>query len=235
MNRFEPKLQEFLERVFGQSQQPELVRESDWSYRYRSGEKGYASISKFLLDETYAISASELRSRWPEMDEGERLDFASNFWFKNNWTVNDTEILEVIMEDGNDRLWESCAQAFLKHPDRDRAVSFLLRRLEDNEGGEPLNYIQALGLTRDRRATSAIKRFYEKYRGGVEAESVSGIPQDVVFGPIPYHAYLCACEALLRIEGSAEYEAAIRKYLDHPDPLVRWWANDALGIKEPTV
>ncbi|HLY63469.1 MAG TPA: hypothetical protein VKV95_22245 [Terriglobia bacterium] len=235
MNRFEPKLREFLEIVFGQGQQPELVRDSDWSYEYRSGEKGYACISKFFLDETYAISASEFRSRWPKMGEGERLDFASNFWIKKNWTVNDTEILEVIMQDGNDRLWESCAQAFLKDADRDRAVSFLLGRLEDFEGGEPLNYIQALGLTRDRRATSAIKRFYEKYRGGVEAESVSGIPQDVVFGPIPYHAYFCACEALLRIEGSAEYEAAIRKYLDHPHKQVRRWANHALGIEEPPV
>jgi len=36
---------------------------------------------------------------------------------------NDTEILETIMQDGTDRVWESCAPAFLKHPDRERAVS----------------------------------------------------------------------------------------------------------------
>jgi hypothetical protein len=234
MSRFDAKLREFLERVFGPGQHPELVTESDWSYVYKSGDKSYARVSKFLLDETFAVSASEIRGRWPKMNEGERLDFVSNFWAKENWSANDTEILEVIMQDGNDRLWGSCAQAFLKHADRDRAVNFLIKRVEECAGDEPLNYIQALGLAKEKRAASAIKPHYEKYRQLVEAESTTGIPDDVVFGPIPCHAYFVACEALLEIDGSPEYDQAIRKYLDHPHHQVRRWANYALKNEEPT-
>ena len=47
-------------------------------------------------------------------------------------------------------------------------------------------------------AASAIKPHYEKYRQLVETESATGIPDDVVFGPIPYHAYFVACGALLK-------------------------------------
>jgi hypothetical protein len=57
------------------------------------------------------------------MDERERMDFASNFHRKKAWTENDTEIPEIVMNDGNDRLWSSCALAILKHPDRNRAVA----------------------------------------------------------------------------------------------------------------
>lgn len=57
MSRFDAKLREFLERVFGPGQHPELVRESDWSYVYKS-EKSYARVSKFFLDETFMVTES---------------------------------------------------------------------------------------------------------------------------------------------------------------------------------
>ena len=236
MSRFDAKLRAFLEQMRGpdQHQQPELVSESDWSYVYKSGEKSYVRISKFSLDETFAVSASEIRGRWPKMNESERLDFVSNFWLKENWSANDTEILELIMHDGNDRLWGNCALAFLKHSDRDRVVNFLIKRVQECAGDERLNYIQALGLAKDQRATSAIETHYEKYRQLVETESITGIPDDVVFGPIPYHAYFVACGALLKIDGSPKYDQAIRKYLDHPHQQVRRWANRALKNEEPT-
>jgi hypothetical protein len=47
------------------------------------------------------------------------------------------------------------------------------------------------------------------------------------------YAYLATCAALLQIEGAAEYEQAIRKYLEHPNEQVRWWAEHALGIEGP--
>lgn len=228
------RLSEFLKRHSTGGKEPELVRETHWSYRYKSGEKSYYIISKFLADESFTVSASEIRLRWPNMDERERLDFVQNFWSKPNWNEDGAEILEIIMQDGNDLLWEHCAQAFLMHPDRNRAIAFLIGRLEQQTDDEPLNYVQALGLAKDRRATPAITPYYEKYRKQVEAENDTGAPDDVVFGPIPYHAYLVACEALLKIEGSPEYEKAIRKYLDHPHQQVRRWANQALKTEGPT-
>jgi hypothetical protein len=224
-----------LKSTGGPGNEPKLEKETEWSYHYKTGEKSYFTISKFLADEGFTVSASEIQRRWPNMDEGERIDFVQGFSSKASWDANDTEILEIIMQDGNDRVWESCALAFLRHPDRERAVTFLLGRLEQQTDDKPLNYIQALGLLKDRRATPAIEPYFKKYREGIEKEAVTGIPDDVVFGPIPYHAYFSVCGALLSIEGSTEYSEAIRKYLEHPHPQVRWWAKDALELDDPTI
>lgn len=229
-----PKFRELLKRAYGVDQEPELVKESEWSYVYKVGDKSYSYVSKFLEDENFRVEASTIRARWPGMSEEERLDFVQNFWSKASWDENDTQILEIIMEDGNDHLWEHCAQAFLRHPDRDRAVRFLIERMEKYEGDEPANYIQALSISKDPRSASAIRPYFEKYQKEMEAEKISGIPDDVVFGPMPYSAYLNVCGALLQITGSAEYEQAIRKYLDHQSEQVRWWAENALGIEGPT-
>jgi len=235
MSGLDPKLLQFLKRVHGPGQQPELVKETEWSYVYKVGEKSYSHTSKFLADENFTVSASEIRSRWPSMSENQRLDFVQNFWVKATWDENDTEILEVVMKDGSDLLWAHCAQAFLKHPDRERGVSFLIERLKKCKSeNEPLNYIQALGISKDLRAASAIRPYYEKYRAAMDAEKITGVPDDVVFGSIPYLAYFAACSALLKIVGSAEYEESIRKYLDHQNEQVRYWAENALGTEGPT-
>jgi hypothetical protein len=81
------------------------------------------------------------------------LNFATNFHMKQDCTENDTEVLEIIMQDGSDLIWSSCALAMLKHPDRNRAVEFLIERVRLCESGHPpLNYMQALGLAGDPRA-----------------------------------------------------------------------------------
>jgi hypothetical protein len=228
------KLREFLKRV-SEHGQPELVKETEWSCVYKTGEKSYSHMSKFLADENFTVSASEIRRRWPGMGENQRLDFVQNFWAKPRWDSNDAEILDVVMQDGSDLVWEHCAQAFLKHPDRERAVSFLVERLKKCETEhEPLNYIQALGMSKDPRAASAIRPYFEKYRTAMEAEKTTGVPDDVVFGPIPYYAYFVAAGALLEIEGSAEYEQAIRSFLGHQHEQVRWWAEHALKTQGPT-
>jgi hypothetical protein len=223
-----PKLAEYLTQLYGPNQQPELVKETEWSYVYKTGEKSYGRISKFLLDESFTALASDVRRRWPHMGEDEKLDFASNFWSKASWNPNDIELLEIIMQDGNDRIWRNCALAFLRHPDRVRVVSFLIGCLEGGAKDEPLNYIQALGLAKDKRATPAIKPYFENYQKAVETEVENGVPEDVVFGPIPYNAYFVASGALWKIEESLEYERAIRKYLNHSSKQVRWWAERAL-------
>ena len=228
-------LLQFLKKAHGPGWQPELVKETEWSYVYKVGEKSYYYASKFLADENFAVNASELRERWPKMAENDRLDFALHFWNKEHWTSNDTELLEILMKDGSDRIWENCAQALLKHPDRERAVRFLIERLEKSAPEhEPLNYIQALGQSKDSRAVPAIQQYYQKYLRALESEKETGIPEDVVFGPIPYHAYLSTCGALFKITGSAEYEEGLRRYMNHPSEQVRCWAENALETVGPT-
>jgi hypothetical protein len=67
----------------------------------------------------------------------------------------------------------------------------------------------------------------------LEAEAVMGVPDDVFFGPIPYHAFLSIAGDLFKIESSSEYEHAIRKYFDHANEQVRWWAEHALEVEGP--
>jgi hypothetical protein len=87
---------------------------------------------------------------------------------------------------------------------------------------------------RGQRAAAAIRPYYERYRDAMKAESVVGVPDDACRGPIPYFPYLCACGALVKVDGAPEYERAIRKYFDHPNEQVRWWAEHVLGVEGPT-
>jgi hypothetical protein len=230
-----PDILELVQRSAKPGETPELVKSTEWSYSYKIGDKGYCRISRFMAEKNFEVSASDIRQRWKQWGQNERWDFASNWWCKPTWNHDDTEILELIMSDGDDFTLSSCTQAFLKHPDRDRAVTFLIdRTLKSDFGHEPLNYIQVLGMAKDVRAIAAIRPYYEKYHRALEAESEIGVPDDVFFGPIPYNAYFSAAGALFKISGLSEYETAIRRYFDHSNEQVRWWAENALEVEGPT-
>jgi len=213
----------------------ELVRESEWVLIFKKKGHEYR-VSKFL-DDNFSGDATSFRKHWREMSPETRSEFCSAFNVKDTWTSDDTEILNVILGNGDDNLWWWLSLTLLKHPDRERIVNFLIERLSDpkiNHVGGTLNYIQALGLSRDRRAAAAIKPYYEEFKNAVQVESQIGVPGDVFFGPIPYHAYFAAAGAMVKTDGSPEYESEIRKYFDHPSEQVRYWAEHALGVEGPT-
>lgn len=234
MNEIDPKILEFAKGLYGES--CELVQRTEWSYSFRCGPKMFCSLSRFTAEKDFVVSADEVRRRWPSMDERKRVDFASNFYHKKTWTDNDTEILEIIMTDGDDRVWSSCALAMLRHPDRNRVVEFLIDRVQHwpADRRPPLNYMQALGMAKDRRAVASIRPYYDQYLRAMETESVTGVPDNVFWGPIPYSQFFGIAGSLYQIEGSSEYEQAVRKYFDHPKEQVRWWAEHALGLEGPT-
>ena len=233
MTDISPEILELAKRMYGEN--CELVQATEWSYTFKCGEKSYCKISRFLAESDFSVPAGNIRERWPLWDQRQRIDFASNWWTKGTWTHNDTEILETIMADGDDHIWQSCTQAFLKHPDRDRAVGFLIDRvLHYNLEHEPLNYFQALGMAKDERAAAVILRFYEKYKKIVETEAVLGVQEDVFWGAIPYFPYLVAAGALFKITGEPEYEQSIRKFFDHEKEQVRYWAERELDVDGPT-
>jgi hypothetical protein len=63
----------------------------------------------------------------------------------------------------------------LKHPDRNRALEFLIERVRQSRSQRPsLNYMQALGMAGDRRATAVIRPYFDEYLKAMEAESVQG-------------------------------------------------------------
>ena len=233
MSEITPDILELAKREYGEN--CELVKTTEWSYTFKCGSKSRCRISRFMAEKDFEVAAEDIRERWPQWDQRQRMDFASNWWAKRMWTDNDTEILEIIMAGGDDHIWQSCTQAFLKHPNRNRAVSFLIDRvLHYSLDHEPLNYFQVLGMAKDRRAVTAILPFYEKYEKIVETEAVLGVQEDVFRGPIPYLPYLVAAGALLKITGKPEYEQSIRKFLDHEKEQVRYWAEHELEIEGPT-
>src|SRR5579859_4098870 len=188
MSPIDPKLMESVKRSCEPGYEPELVKETPWSYIFKTGPKHEHVLSKFVADKDFKVSVSEIRAQWPAMNTNERYDFAASFSGSNE--RSNTEILEFLLQEGDDDVWPICAMTFLELPDRDRVVKFLIERVEKNTEKEPpLNYIQALGLAKDRRATAAILPYYEKCRAEMEAEKTTGVPENVVFGPIPYHAY----------------------------------------------
>lgn len=232
MSNIDREILELAKREYGEN--CELARATEWSYTFECGPKSYCRISRFMVEKELEVAAADVRERWPKWDRSQRIDFVSNWW-KKAWTDNDTEILEIIMADGDDQIWQSCSQAFLRHPDRDRAVGFLIDRvLHYSLEHEPLNYFQVLGMAKDERAVGAILPFYEKYKRAVETEAVIGVQEDVFRGPIPYLPYLTAAGALFKITGWPEYEQAIRKFFDHEKEQVRYWAEHALEIEGPT-
>jgi hypothetical protein len=232
MTDLSPKLREILSQ-WHPGQRPKVEKETEWTFFYKVGSKTGYKISKFW-DEDFHVSPERLNARWPKMSADDRLEFVLGWSGKANWSNDDSEILEIVMRDGDDRIWGSCTSAFTRHSNKERAVDFLVQRLQTYLDGTPLNYFQALGIIGDRRAASAIRPYYEKYREAMKAEAITGVPDDVVFGPIPYFAYLCACGALVKLDGRPEYEQDIRKYLDHSSEQVRWWAEHALDMEGPT-
>lgn len=232
MSGIAPEILELAKREYGEG--CELVKATEWSYTFKCGPKAYCRISRFMAEKDFAVAAQEIRERWPQWDQDRRVDFASNWKTKDTWTDNDTEILEIIMADGDDQVWQCCTHAFLKHPDRDRAVGFLISRvLQYSLEHAPLNYFQVLGLAKDPRAVAAILPFYQRYKSKVEAHSALGIQEDVFRGPIPYFPYLSTAGALFKITRSPEYEQAIRKFFDHGQEQVGYWSEHALEVEGP--
>jgi hypothetical protein len=191
----DPKILELVKKDYGETL--ELVNRTEWSYTFNGfegGPKSYITISRFKAEKGFEVSAAEIRERWPQWNQCQRINFAFNWHTKGTWTDNDTEILEIIMADGDDEVWQRCTQAFLKHPDRNRAVSFLVDRV--------LHHL--------------------------------GVQYDGFWGPIPYFPYFVTAGALFKITGSPEYERSIRKFFDHENELLRFWAELALEIEGPT-
>lgn len=160
MSNIDTKILELAKRKYGDN--CELAKRTEWSYSFKCGSKSYSRISRFMVEKDFTVSASEMRQRWPAMDEHERMDFASNWWHKENWTDEDIQILEIIMADGDDRIWSCCTQAFLRHPDRNRAMSFLIDRVVSwKEEHAPLNYFRSWEW---RRTSVPLRQYFRGMR-----------------------------------------------------------------------
>ena len=104
MNPISPRLPELL-RARHRQVEFQIEKETAWTYVYRVGSKSGFKISKFA-DDSFEVPASVLGQRWPSMKANERLEFGFNWSTKRAWNDNDAKILEIIMRDGDDHVWD---------------------------------------------------------------------------------------------------------------------------------
>jgi len=204
-----------------------LVKETEWMRVYELGPpKSRSYESKFLMDELQ-ISAESFASRWPAMTPAERRDFAFAYSAKAEFTSDDEQIVNLIMRDGDEDVWNYLATfVVIRHPERDRVLNFIRDRLE-RRPENPGNYIQALGVAKDQRAVPILLSYYDEYH---KAAQVVPEREDTSFWDVePVAKFLWCSEALWKITGSKDFEDGIRAYLKHPHSQVRWWAGHALG------
>ena len=140
-----------------------LVRESEWMRVFKiQNEETYVYESKFLADNLH-VPALMIRTKWQELTLGERVEFASAFSSQPPRDDDDQQILEFLMDVGPEDVWRIIAKLMPSHPHQDRALQFLLVRLQQASGPRA-NYYQALELLQRPEAVLPLRRQYEEYR-----------------------------------------------------------------------
>lgn len=205
-----------------------LVTETEWMrvYELAAPKNSLSYESKFLTD-GLQMSAKSFVSRWPIMTPTERRGFAFAYSAKAEFTSDDEQILDLIMKDGDEHVW-NCLASFMvrNHPQKDRVSSFIRDKLEKHPDS-PGNYIQALGIARDQSSVPLLLTYYEQYRNAAQAVPAR---EDASFWDVePIAEFLWCSEALWKITNSEKFADGIRMYLRHSHSQVRRWAEYALG------
>jgi HEAT repeat protein len=190
----------------------ELLRETEWSRFYRDGWKTIVYESKFQSG-ALQISAASLRERWPGWLHNEQIDFATAFQAKPVLTADDQEILTFLIEVGSEDVCSTIAYLLPKYEDRERAVSFLVERVRVGRR-YAASYYGALERIGDARAIPPLRHRYEEYRRTLTPFEHHGLHSEL-------SDYDACCRALWKLDGSAEYEEALKELLAHPDESVR--------------
>ena len=184
----------------------ELIKESRWMRTYRCGE-GTLLESKFAWD-GLQVSREEMERIWHDLSREEKWEFATAYCCKPTVTTEDEKVLDFLMEAGDEGVCGMIASLLVHHSNRERVMSFLLRRAT-SPGPFAGNYYQALEIAGDRRAISVLQRARGIHLHNIDAGATNEICD-----------YLDCCRALWKLEGSDAYAAEIRKAQRSDDPFV---------------
>ena len=201
-----------------------LVHEDRWSRTYQAAEDFYAFESKFEAD-GLSVSVEELSVGWDSWGKGERLSFANAYRSKTQFLESDEKVLEFLMAKGDEPVWSTVALCLTRHSNKKMVLDFLLERLRS--GSEPKsNFIQALYVLGD---AAAIPNLHELHgRLSQKTKQAQGeLDRWTIYD------FLKCCEALAYLEKMEGYREEIRRFLDHPDELVRIQAQMALAGPQP--
>ena len=194
----------------------ELVRESRWEKVYRTGANTWTHQSKFL-DPRFELKASDFEAIWPRMTQEERTEFCVAYRAKPAFTTEDEQILNVIMQTGNDVVWNSVASMLPRHPDRSRVLAFIRDRLQRQS--PPLaNFYSAIETLHDVGSLPVLRRKYGQYQS---ESKVTAETSDRVL----CLDFLTCCRALWKLGGGAEYRQTIESFVSARDEFARNYAK----------
>jgi len=202
----------------------QLVRENEWIRIYNIGPGQQYYESKFVHDNVQVLAKS-IESRWHTLSAEEQADFVMAFQSKYPLTSEDEEILEFLMNTGDENVWSTLALPLtrMSSSKHEKALAFLIERIQRRDTHRA-NYYQALGELKDTKAIPALKVAYEEERRTISLDKPLTDFQDI----FPYIDYLACCAALYILEGSKEFKQAIEALKSHPNENVRSQANLAL-------
>ena len=192
--------------------------------RYAVGPKHARQESKFLSD-GLQVSADSIIASWTSFSLNEQLEFAQAYSLKPSLTLEDEKILNFLMEVGPPGVWVNIALLLCRHPDRERVFRFLATRAEEDQDHRA-NFYSGLETLNDPRSIPILKRQYEKYRNSEALVKRGPLDRSESF---QLFDYLYCCRALMSVEGSTEYQAALKELLTHSDNLVRKTAERLLS------
>ena len=197
-----------------------LEKELEWHKIYSTPSHPRIYESKFASGEA-RISLSELRSRWAQWHEGERVQFAQAFGRKNTLDDPDDErVLEFLMEQDKGSVCALIAMLSTKYSDRPRAVRFLTHCIEAFPR-DRANFLQALSWLAEPATVPVLSRIYRDS----EAEIVKN-PEDQE----SILNLLYSSVALFKLRREGKYRDTVARFLEHSNEAVR--TNASLCMQE---
>jgi hypothetical protein len=206
-------------KMTGGRMEMKLVQESEWMRVFSAGPNQLRYESKFLRNEVQ-ISAEEIKQRWTSLSSDKQMEFAVAFSANPTWSEEDARVLEFLMAVGNDYVVQTLADLIARRCERQRAQEFLLGRIEGAGSFPRSNYYRVLGTIGDRDSLPQLRQIYNEY-----SEELKGSKNRLLAEFSGYIDYLYLCATLRQLDGSPEFERAIRAMLDHSDESVRTCAQ----------
>lgn len=198
-----------------EEKEEQLFRESRWLRVHKLGSNHFRMESKFQ-SEGLQVSADSLIGEWSSLSLNEQIEFSNAYRRKPSLTFEDEKILNFLMTVGPRQVWVNLGLFLCRHPDREIVFRFLVARIQEGED-DRANYFSAIKRLNDSRAIPILEGQYNAFRA-----------EELYLKRIPLnrseisrlHDYLYCCGALLSLDGSPKYEAAIREWLDHSEAII---------------
>jgi hypothetical protein len=193
------------------------IRESEWLRVNQPRSNVRAEISKIVKE---VVDPVRVREIWPKLSPQEKLDLCVAYHSKLHITKADEEVLDLIMEQGDEPIWNSIASVLTRHTDGHRIAVFLSERIEKQT--PPIgNFCHALEIIKAKESVPHLLKRLQEF------EAVGASPSNP--NRLLNFDYLYCCSALWKLTSSGDYANRVKPFLAADDDLVRSAAKRILS------